>query len=185
MPGQLSINLSNIIESITILDGCPAPAKIDSQLEKRGNYFSTQEQEKELDEACRALQAAAVKVHELYESIVAQRSEEIAKLSLEIARRILAQKIETKDYEIESIIKEVLKNSPSGQDVVIRLNPGDYEQCLKIQDKETSGMLDGVRLVADPDVGRAECILKSPKGTIASLIDEKLDQINEALGKVS
>lgn len=185
MHRQLSVNLSNIIESVTILDASPASAKVESRIEKDSEDFSIQAQEKELTDACKALQVAAVKVHELYENIVAQRSEEIAKFSIEIARKILVQKIETKDYVIENIIKEVLQNSASRQDLVLYLNPEDYEQCKKIMGNELHGILEGVTLVANHDVGRAECILKSPKGTIVSLIDEKLKQIGEALGKVS
>ena len=78
----------------------------------------------------------------------------------------------------------MLKNSPSRQDVVVHLNPEDFEQCRKIQDRKDNGILGGITLVADPSVGRAECILKSPKGTIASIIDQQLERIGEALGKV-
>ncbi len=185
MTGQLSVNLSGMIESIMILDACPAPKKNDSRLDMGGNDFSAQAQENELTDTCKSLRDAVIKVHELYENIIAQKSGQIAKLSMEIARKILAKKIETKDYEIESIIKEVLQNSPSNQDVVIHLNPEDYEQCRNIRAKDNNVIPEGIRLVADPDVGLAECILKSPKGSISSLIDEKLEQIGEALGKVS
>jgi flagellar biosynthesis/type III secretory pathway protein FliH len=185
MAGQISINFSDTIESVTILDDCPAPVGAVCRPDKSGNDLSVKSQEKGLTNACQALSDAAAKVNKLYENIIAQRSEEIAKLSTEIARRILMQKTESKDYEIESIIKEVLRNSPSRQDVVIHLNPEDFAQCQKIQDKDKNSMLAGIKLVADPNVGRAECILKSPKGTIVSMIDEQLEQIREALGKAT
>lgn len=183
MSSQISISFPNTIESITILDSCPAHRISDSQPDRQENDLPVEIQEKELTDACRALQAAAAKVQGLYENIIAQRKDEIAKLSIEIARKILKQKIETKDYEIESIIKEVLGNSPSQQEVVVHLNPEDFEQCQNIRNKDKNGILNGLTLVSDPDVGRAECILKSPNGTIVSLIDEKLEQIREALGK--
>ena len=184
MQSQVSISLPNTIESIRILDDHTEPVQADSKFGGRLSDLSVEKQEKELTEACRALQAAAAKIQGLYEKIIAQNREEIAKLSVGIARKILMHKIEKKDYEIESIIKEVLKNSPSRQDVVVHLNPEDFERCQKIQEKEKNGILDGVKLVADPDVGCAECILKSPKGNIVSLINEQLEQISEALGKV-
>ncbi|MBN1973735.1 MAG: hypothetical protein JW787_08860 [Sedimentisphaerales bacterium] len=184
MPGQISINLLNTIESISIVDACHAPAGADSKIDRCTNDFPNQAREKELSCACKALNAAAAKIHELYEKVVAQRREEIAKLSIEIARKILKQKIETKDYEIESIITEALRNSPSSQDVIVHLNPEDFRQCQKIREKEENGIAGNVRFVADPNVGRAECILKSPKGNILSLIDEQLEQIGEALKKI-
>lgn len=183
MPGQISINFENTIESITVLDAYNAPLKDNSHVENQVNDLSVRNQEQEFSSACKALKTAAVKVDEFYEKIVAQRGEEIAKLSIEIARKILMQKIETKSYEIESIIKEALKNFSSNQDVVVHLHPEDYEQCQAVMDKDAGVIPPGVTLVADPNVGLAECIVKSPKGTVLSLINEQLEQIEAALKK--
>ena len=59
-----------------------------------------------------------------------------------------------------------------------------YEVCRKIQEKDSNGIFAAIKLVGDPNVERAEFILKSPKGTIISEINEQLEQIGEALGKV-
>ena len=184
MTGQISINLLNTIESIAILDDCPAPARLNTKSDRRGNDLTGRIAEKDLSNAFKALNAAAAKIQELYEKVIAGKNEEIAKLSIEIARKILKYKIETKDYEIESIIKEALKNCPSSQDIIIHLNPEDFEQCRKIQEKDSNGIFAAIKLVGDPNVERAEFILKSPKGTIISEINEQLEQIGEALGKV-
>ena len=47
--------------------------------------------------------------------------------------------------------------------------------------KDKNLMPAGVTLLADHNVAPAECILKSPKGTILSLIDDQLKQIEDAL----
>jgi flagellar biosynthesis/type III secretory pathway protein FliH len=93
------------------------------------------------------------------------------------------RKVEDGDYKIEEIIKEILKNAPAHQDLIIRLNPKDLEDCQKIQQQGGVDELSGVRLVADAGIGRAECVLESPKGIIKSLIDENLEQIAKALNK--
>ena len=98
MPGKISISLPDTIESITILDGCPAPAEADINPGRHGNDFPSNVQEKKLAQACEALREAAAGVQQLYERVVAQRSEEIAKLAIEIARKILMQKIETEEF---------------------------------------------------------------------------------------
>ena len=184
MTGVISINLVNSIESVSVLDNCPESVKADTKYDRHGNEFTGHNSEKELNSACKALNAAAAKIQNLYEDTITQRKDEIVKLSLEIARKILMYKIETKDYEIESIIKEALNNCPSSQDLIIHLNPEDFEQCRKIQEKETNGILSAVKLIADPNVKPAEFILKSPKGTIFSQINDQLEQIGKALGKV-
>ena len=125
------------------------------------------------------------KLNQFYDKLYAGHSEEIARLSVEIARKILMQKVENGDYEIESIIKEALKNTPGGQDVTVHLNPEDIETCQKAQQQEPGGVLTGIKLIPDSNIGRAECLLESPKGIVKSLIDDNLERICKALEKAN
>ncbi len=135
-------------------------------------------------QACQALNLAVAKLNESYAKVFAEHREEIAKLSVEIARKILVQKVDNRDYEIESIVKEALGHAPSRHDLVVHLNPDDLAQCRKAQQQdEQGGALAGIEFVPDPNIGRAECLLESPKGIIKSLIDENLERIGKALGK--
>ncbi len=140
-------------------------------------------QKEGLVQVCQALQDAANKVNEFQENLFKEHKEEIAKLSVEIARKILVQKVQEGDYEIESIVKEALKNAPTHQDVVVHLNPEDLVQCQKLQRDDATGTLAGIKFVSDPNIGRAECLLETPKGIIESLIDEHLERIGKALEK--
>ena len=140
-------------------------------------------QKENMAQVCQALQDAVNKVNEFQENIFKEHKEEIAKLSVEIARKILAQKVQEEDYKIESIIKEALKNAPTHQDVVVYLNPKDHAQYQKLQQDDGTGSLSGINFVADPNIGRAECLLETPKGIVESLIDEHLSRICEALKK--
>jgi flagellar biosynthesis/type III secretory pathway protein FliH len=115
--------------------------------------------------------------------VFAEHSEKIAKLSVEIARKVLVQKVENGDYEIESIIKETLKNTPGHQDLVVHLNPEDLAHVQKAQKDEVGGIFTGIKFVPDPNIGRAECLLESPKGIIESMINEHLEKIGRALTK--
>ena len=134
-------------------------------------------------QVCQALQDAVNKVNEFQENIFKEHKEQIARLSVEISRKVLMQKVQEGDYEIESIIKEALGNTPTLQDVVVHLNPEDFVQCQKLQQNDTSGVLSGIKFVSDPKIGRAECLLETPKGAIESLIDEHLERIGKALEK--
>jgi flagellar biosynthesis/type III secretory pathway protein FliH len=136
-----------------------------------------------ISQAFQALNQVAAKLQELYSNAFVEHREEIARLSVEIARKILMQKVENGDYEIESIVTEALLHAPSRQDVVVHLNPQDLAECLKAQQDQQSGDLVGVKLVPDPNIGRAECLVESPKGIVKSLIDENLDRVGKALVK--
>ncbi len=134
-------------------------------------------------QACQAINGVVIKLNQFYEKMFAEQKEEIAKLSVEIARKILMQKVEDGDYEIQSIVKEALNNAPTRQDIVVHLNPEDLAECQKALQNEPDGTLTDVKFVSDSNIGRAECLLESPKGTIESLINEHLDRISKALKK--
>jgi flagellar biosynthesis/type III secretory pathway protein FliH len=89
--------------------------------------------------------------------------------------------VEEGEYEIESIIKEAISNSPTRQDIVVRLNPDDLSQYEQLREKESSADLAGVKFVPDANIGRAECVLETPKGIIESLIEQHLEQVGKAL----
>ena len=95
----------------------------------------------------------------------------------------MVRKIEDGDYKIETIVKEALKSVPAHQDIEVHLNPKDLELCQQALQDAQDSKLTGIKLISDPGIGQAECIVKSPKGIVQSFIDEHLEQISEALQK--
>lgn len=174
------IHLEKPITSVNLLceDGgetaAPAEAKASDMLKT---------QRENLTKVYQALQNAVDRVNEFQKNMFERSKEQIAKLSVEIARKILMQKVQKGDYEIESIIEEALKNAPTRQDVVVHLNPEDLVQYQKAQQDDATGTLADIKFVADSNVGRAECVVESPKGIIESLINEHLERIGKALEK--
>ena len=191
MSRTLTVHLERPITSARILDSYSSNAEssVTDSMNPAANterikLIEDLEVQKSLySEACRTLQGLVAKLNQIYDEIFTGHKDEIAKLSVEIARKILMQKIQDGDYEIESIVKETLKNAPTRQDLVVHLNPEDLADCQKAQQDDNGGTLAGVKLVADANIGRAECVLESPKGIIRSLIDEHLEQIGKALKK--
>jgi flagellar biosynthesis/type III secretory pathway protein FliH len=173
MPGALTISLSGPITSVKILDDCPENIESDHQFNGRPTELSDSDEAnlqagaekimiKDLEaqkavfsQACRTLNGVVAKFNEFCDKIFARHQEDIARLSLEIARKILVQKVENGDYEIESIVKEALKNAPSQHDIVVHLNPEDLAQCQKAQQDEPGGTFAGIKFVSDPKIGRA------------------------------
>ena len=193
MSGTVTINLSRPVASVKILDNYPdgsgtglsGDGGMNSAPEGQVRLVQDLEREKAaVAQVCQTLNGLADKLSQLYDKLLAEHKEEVAKLSVEIARKILVQKVQKGDYEIESIVEEALKNAPSRQDVVVHLNPEDLAACQKVQADVPGSSLAGIKLVADPNMGRAECLLESPKGIIKSFIDEQIERIGEALEKV-
>jgi flagellar biosynthesis/type III secretory pathway protein FliH len=179
--------LSPTLEDSTSAVSSLPPEQTEVVLEEKLQKTLTQEvsdtQKNEFSQAFQAISDAATKLNHFYETVFAEQKEEITKLSMEIARKVLMQKVEDGDYKIESIIKEALSNAPTRQDVVVHLNPEDLSECQKALGEKPDGDFADVKFVSDSKIGRAECLLESPKGIVESLINEHLDRISKALKK--
>lgn len=188
MPDMPTVKLPRPISSINIVESRSAVMEL-SAMEPvlEGNIetaMQTYLETKKLqyDKALEAIEAAAKKLQFVYERMIVEHRQAIAKLSIEIARKILSQKVKDGDYQIESIVQEVLNNAPARQNIVVRLNPQDLAKCQQLQ-KGDNNMLASVKLVADPGIGPAECVVETPKGKVESLIDGHLEQVARALSK--
>ena len=194
MSQTLTVHLAKPITSVRILDHHLQPAGRNGSFGSEENRSAAETQQAKLVEdlerqkaeavqVCRILRELIEKLNQFCDKLFAEHKEEIDKLSVEIAKKILVQKVEEGDYEIESIVKEALKNAPTRQDVVVHLNPEDLVQCQKAQQDKQGGALTGIKFVSDPNIGRAECLLETGKGIVKSLIDEHLERIGKALKK--
>jgi flagellar biosynthesis/type III secretory pathway protein FliH len=182
MPDMPTFNLSKPIGSINIVENGSAVMEPVSE----GNIeiamqTNPETQKLQYDKAMEALERAAKKLQYVYERMVVEHRQAIAKLSIEIARKILSQKVKDGDYQIESIVQEALNNAPAHQNIVVRLNPQDLAKCQQMQ--QSDNMLASVKLVSDPGIGPAECVVETPKGKVESLIDGHLEQVTRALSK--
>ncbi len=184
MSQTLTVHLEKPIVSARITEAfgsTPFSAETNDNEARQTMTEDSQVQNAELSQACRTLNNLINKLNQFCDTIFAEHREEIAKLSVEIARKVLIQKVQDGDYEIESIIKEALKNAPTRKDVVVHVNPEDHALCQKVQQDHQNGDLAGIKFISDPNIGRAECLLETPKGIIKSLMNEHLEQIGNAL----
>src|SRR4030042_5774295 len=131
MFGQPVIILSRPIISTKILNTCPAHMELEHRLnggetelishthlssnsdDNIALNHDVKAQKAELSHVCQILNNIADKLNKCYENIFTKHKEEMARLSVEITRKILVKKIEDGDYEIEKVVKEALKNVPT------------------------------------------------------------------------
>jgi flagellar assembly protein FliH len=123
-------------------------------------------------------------LHQLHEQTLVHNRAEIARLAVEIARRILMCKAAKGDYEIQAIVEEALKRAPMRQNVVVRLNPEDLSRCQQLQKDNPQSPFAELEFTADWSIGRGECLVETPKGIVQSFLEEHLEHISEALQKV-
>jgi flagellar biosynthesis/type III secretory pathway protein FliH len=141
-------------------------------------------QDAELARLLEIVNGLAGGLHQLHEQTLVHNRTEIARLALEIARRILMCKAGKGDYEIQAIVEEALKRAPTRQNVVVRLNPEDLSRCQQLQKADPRSPFAELEFTADWNIGRGECLVETPKGIVRSFIEEHLEHIGEALQKV-
>lgn len=184
MPGMPTVKLIKPIESLRVIQTptivIDVPASQDESGQGETNELESQKQR--CAQVLQTLEAVATNLQLVYEKAIVEHRQAIAKLAVEIARKILVQKVKDGDYQIESIVQEALNNAPTRQDIVVRLNPQDLARCREIQQPE-DGPFAGVKFIADPGIGPAQCVVDTPKGKVESLIDEHLEQVARALSK--
>jgi len=130
-------------------------------------------------QAARTFQQAAEQLRLLRDSLFCSHREQIARLSVAIAEKVLLREIGEGRYEIAKIVEESLKAMPGGRNIVVRLNPQDLEQYSR--HAGTGNGPAGVELTPDPQLRPAQCIIESDKGVIEFVIEEHLRQIEQAL----
>jgi flagellar assembly protein FliH len=143
-----------------------------------------QQQKDDLARLVETVNGVAAGLHKSYEQMLASNHGEIAKLAIEIARKILMSKAGKGDYEIQAIVEEALKQAPTRQNVVVRLHPEDLPRCQQLQRDNPQSPLAELEFAADWSIGRGECLVETPKGIVPSFIEEHLEHISGALQKV-
>lgn len=108
----------------------------------------------------------------------------ILKLSLKIAEKIIAQKIEMEKEFIFPIIKEALNFIPLEEEkVVIKLNPEDYQLV-----RENTSMLnidyERVHLEPSKDITKGSCQIETQTTMVESKIEDKLKEIENVLNRI-
>jgi flagellar biosynthesis/type III secretory pathway protein FliH len=191
MTKTLTVNLEKPIASAKFLEdssdaiGRKLSDGAQDNSQQMNRHILTQDPEtiNGLPQAFQAISDVVTKLNQLYDKVFSEQKEEIARLSVEIARKVLMQKVEDGDYKIESIIKEAFNNAPTRQDIVVHLNPEDLKECQNALKENPDSVLADVKFVSDTNIGRAECLLESPKGIVESLINEHLERISKVLKK--
>lgn len=144
----------------------------------------TEQQKTHLAQLCQAVNSLAGGLSRLYQETLMRNRTDIARLAVEIARKILVCRIDKRDYNMQSIVEEALKLAPTRQNVVIRLNPDDLPLCQQLQRESSPGPFAELVFTSDWSIGRGECLIETPKGIVKSFLEEHLERIAEALQKV-
>ncbi len=196
MSEALTINLPKPVAGLRLVEepghegvaqAPPMPAAVPptgmTQADEHRISEAMKRQQDDLVQLCQTVNGLAAKLNDLHQQTVAQHRSDIAKLAVEIARKILTHKVNKGEYDIQAIVEEALKRAPTRQNLVVRVNPEDLTTCQQCQQENPGTQFAELDLVADWGIARADCLVETPKGIVKSFVEEHLARIGEALEK--
>jgi flagellar biosynthesis/type III secretory pathway protein FliH len=183
MSDMLTIQLAGPIKAVRLVD---APTQSPSAAPHMRNPKSEirNSEAQELAPLCKTVKSIVDQLNKIHDETVASHRSEIARLAVEIARKILACKTARGDYDLQAVIEEALKRAPTRQNIVVHVNPEDLAPCQRLVQDNPDGPLAGLEFVADWSIARADCLVETPKGIVKAFVEEHLERISEALMQV-
>ena len=161
------------------------------QLEKEQAYRSGFEDGKEImrEEEEKVIQLFLSLIEELKnqrEDYLKSVEKEMVGLSLEIASKVIQQKIEQDEKVILKNLKHALKHLLDKGRIIVRLNPADLEIVSKHSKeiKSAEGLKELI-LEEDSKVTRGGCLIHSELGHIDAQIETQLEMIGKALLEIN
>lgn len=136
---------------------------------------------RQIQQALCALQQATEQVQECAGRLFASHREQLIRLSIEIAAKILAKDIQERNYQMEAILQQALEGIPQDRPMTVRFNPQDLQTFQATGEKNDSDLPALLRMIPDPSVRPGECIIETEEGIIEWIIQEHLNRISEAL----
>lgn len=106
--------------------------------------------------------------------------ENLAALSVGIARQLLGREIEASRETVAHMVRRAVSQFPVGQQITVRVNPEDLAVLSATGEGGTVAPPDS-RWIADPRIDRGGCIIEGPDRVIDGRLDRALERVYRSL----
>ena len=137
---------------------------------------------KRLEETAKRLEALIENLSELKSRLYRESEEEILRLSIEIARKIVQRELSLDGEAVLRTIRKAVDFLNERTSIKVLVNPADMEKVKEtLPELRTGKKIENIELIEDPSVARGGCILQTGFGTINATIEDQLAAIAEEL----
>ena len=139
--------------------------------------------EEGLSALCGMLSAAADELRLLHERIMRQTEDDLLKLAISVAKRVILQEVTHDRGILRNVVSEAIKNISDKDEIVIRLNPEDYRVVSANSRNFLPEMSEKRHLTLKPDeeVSSGGCVVDTAMGSIDARVEAQLDEIYRRL----
>lgn len=119
---------------------------------------------------------------EIREKTFVETEQDILRLSVKLAEKIIGQEIKTDKKVIAEIVSNALRNTKRQDKITVRVSPNDFstvqEHFAVLSQSSRSSFVD---IVPDPKVASGGCIIESEVGTVDARLETQLRALEKAL----
>ncbi|GAB7025733.1 FliH/SctL family protein [Geotalea toluenoxydans] len=134
--------------------------------------------EESLAKVSEALAKALLSTGGLRQKVMQESEEDLLKLAIVIARKIILQEISIDRRILVNIVKAAVSNVSDGDEVVVRLSPSDYEIVADHREfLPPANEKRRITLKADETIPGGGCLVETSMGAIDARIEAQLDEI--------
>lgn len=165
---------------------CITEGELNSRLEEeyeRGFEEGQRQAERGLSNVFKSLREAIEEIYSLREQIFRHSEEDLLKLSILVARKIIQQEVSQDRRILANVLTAALENAAERDEVIIRINPEDLKLVNSQKQISLSGISEDKLLNLKPDdtVTSGGCIVETQLGEIDARLERQLDEIFKSL----
>lgn len=142
-------------------------------------------EKRKMEEVRKQIEEMLVGLRDLKPRIYAETEEELLKLAILVARKVIGEEIKNNSGIIGNTIKHAMKFLSDKRKVRIILNPDDMDEVKKLL-PDISAITKGghFQLSEDKAVSRGGCILETGFGRINACIEDQLDNVEKEIERL-
>ncbi len=175
-------------EAQTIIEGGRAKLReIETEAFNKGWEDGSKAARDEYEEKLRDAKAVLDKAHEEKWQVVAGSEEEIVRLAVAVARKVIDREIETGPDIVVDMVKRAIQKASDREELTVRVNPDNLDVTINARD-DISQEVKGIRklkVLADPAIAPGGCVVESHNGTVDARIERQMNEIEQALMEVN
>jgi len=141
----------------------------------------------ELQQLIQTLKFQFIDLVKLRRQVLVDMEPEIVRLAWEVAKRVVGEELKTNRDVIVGVVRSSLFTLQERDEILIRVNPAEYES-VKVHQDEFEAMIEGLKkFVIQPDgaIELGSCSIETNLGNVDARIDTQFEAIRLGLEEMS
>jgi flagellar assembly protein FliH len=147
---------------------------------RQGEQSGLATAEQKIDALMKRHAESMLEIGRIKSVLYSQVEREVAKLAIEVAKKIVHREIQVDRDIIQTLVHVALTHVSEKSPVTIHINPVDYNYISERQTEISHAEGRNITLVADKSIERGGCLIETECGDIDARLEEKFREVEQA-----